>query len=135
MFLKKTRDIMEKLHKNYKRIHGDISLTNVLVNKEKKDVYLIDFDSSLYINQDLGSKFSFSEEVQDFINNYRLYRATKSIDIFKFNVTTLKLLCDVDYIGDLYTKILKNKLHIGGLSNDGKKLCKELLFVYSFLMF
>ena len=36
-FLKQTKALIERLHNDYNRIHGDVSLANVLVDQNKKD--------------------------------------------------------------------------------------------------
>jgi len=126
-YLKQTKELIEKLHNDYGRIHGDVSSTNVLVDKENRKSYLIDFDSSLYLNQSLESRFSFSTEVLDFIYKYRLEKATEGIDIYKFNITTLMLLYGIDDVDLLFYKIEKNKLHNSKVNKDIKVLTKELL--------
>ena len=68
--LKDTKEKIETLYKEYKLIHGDLTKNNLLFDILKNEAYLIDFDSALRIDQELGSTDSFKIFVKDYYIKY-----------------------------------------------------------------
>lgn len=89
--LKDAKEKLENLHKEYKIIHGDLNLSNILVDKNFNTSF-IDFDSSLKFNQNVGSVVSFPRTV---INYMKYFKYDYKADIYKFNLETLKFLYNI----------------------------------------
>ncbi len=121
-FLKNTRKIIHKLHEDYKIIHGDLVCENMLYD-ENFNSFLIDFDSSIKF----GSEFSDKQMIRIFVRDYlKYYPLDKNLDIYAFNITTLKLLGNYNNIGELFDNIESNKFNMFPNNKDVKKFIKEL---------
>ena len=118
--LKNTKKLIETLHNDYKLIHGDIHVGNILSN-ENFEPSIIDFDSTLEYEQILGSSISIPQIILKYLKYYKYdYKA----DIYFFNITTLKYLNNIYKTNTLLNKIKKDKIYI---NEDVKKLTKELI--------
>ena len=125
--LKNAKMVLEKWHNESKRIHGDINIGNILVDEKNTKPYLIDFDTSLKLNTKFNKNYDIDDfPFSDYIYEYLAYYPfDEGIDTFLFNLTTLQLLVDPDYLS-LTKKIRFDKL---GIENkDVKRLSKQLLF-------
>ena len=126
--LKNVKNLIEKWHKESKRIHGDINMGNILVNDSNKP-YLLDFDTALRINSNFNERydiddFPFSDYVYEYLSYYPF---NEEIDIFMFDLTTLLFLSNEDYI-DMTIKLKSNKLDFVNKNKDIKRLSKRILF-------
>ena len=127
--LKETKKILEKWHNESKRIHGDISPSNILVDEDNNKPYLIDFDTALKINTKnyksiLDSNFPFSDRIYEYLAYYPF---NEEIDIFLFNLTTLYILLNDNYI-DLIYNIRFEKSDLIKNNKDVKRLSKKFFF-------
>ena len=127
--LKEARIILDKWHKESKRIHGDINLGNMLFDIGENKAYLIDFDTSLKIGiknykKMLDYNFPFSDYIYEYLAYYPL---NEDIDSYLFNLTTLMTLSNDNYIG-IMNKIRFDKLDFINENKDIKRLSKKLLF-------
>lgn len=132
-FLKNARNIIDVLHNDYKIIHGDLVDENMLYNKRTKKAYLIDFDASLK----LGQGYEYTQLVRIFLQNYlKYYKVDNNMDTYLFNLTTLKLLGNYDYVQMLFNDIsCDNYTFFDSLDGSNvvrdnecvKRLSKELL--------
>ena len=120
ILLKNTKKLIEQMHNDYKLIHGDINMKNILYDN-LYNIYLIDFDSSLYYNQKLKSLESLSWLATNYLNKYKF---DYKIDIYKFNLMTIKLLNDLKKDSELILYLENNNQYN---NKNIKKLCKELL--------
>ena len=118
--LEKAKDSIIKLHNKYKLIHGDLNTNNILYDDEF-NTYLLDFDATLKFGQKPDSLISFSGLTTNYINYFKYdYKA----DIFRFNITTLKILNDIGSDIDIIEFIKHNA---NEFSKETKILTKELL--------
>lgn len=94
--LKKARDLIDKMHNEYKIIHTDLSTNNILYNEITDDVVIIDFDT--YI--DLKDKKGYKDGYYNFyVDDYIKYnKIDKDLDIFIFNLTTYAFINNVPFI-------------------------------------
>ena len=123
IFFKNARDIIEKLHTDYKRVHGNLVSENMLYDKAL-NASLIDFDSSL----DFGGEYEDKQMVRLFVQDYlRYYPVDKNMDIYTFNVTTLKMLGNVPRVDILLEDIAEGEFYMFQENKHIKRLTKELL--------
>ena len=122
LYLRQTKDLITNLHKDYKYIHGDLSVSNILVDLDNDLSYLCDFDSALRIGQEVKSYMSFSESVCDYLSRYAF---DEKVDIYKFNLLTLALLFNRREWEILYD-ISVNMLNLSNYNKEVKRLVKEL---------
>lgn len=123
IFLRNAKKIIEKLHGDYKRIHGDLVDENMLFD-ELMNAFLLDFDSSLIVGQGYENKLSFRLFVQDYL---KYYQPDKNMDIYTFNVTTLKMLSDCPRVKLLLDDIATDEFNMFQDKERVKELTKELL--------
>ena len=92
--IKRARDLVEKLHKDYKILHCDLNSWNFLYNSEKDNLLLSDFDTAVRFNKecDLSPRLH-SDICLDYIENNGL---DEGVDIFLFNIFTYSLLNNID---------------------------------------
>lgn len=124
-YLKMGRDIVQKLHNEYQYIHGDISEANIIVNTDEDKVYLCDFDSALRFNQDVVNTNYFSYEVYDYL---KYHKFDKMVDVFCYNLLTLKLLLKLEDNTFVFEKIIDGSDEVLNLNSDVKRLSKELIY-------
>ena len=123
IFLKNAREIIHKLHRKFKRIHGDLVLENMLYNK-LLNAFLVDFDSSL----DFGKEYEDKQTVRLFVQDYlKYYPVDKNMDIYTFNVTTLKMIGNVPRVDILLDDIAEGEFFMFQENKNIKRLTKELL--------
>ncbi len=123
IFLKRARDVIDKLHIEYKRVHGDLVSENMLYD-EIFNSFLIDFDSSLKF----GKKYEDKQTVRLFVQDYlKYYPVDKNMDIYTFNVTTLKMIGNIPRVDILLDDIAEGEFFMFQENEDIKKLTKELL--------
>lgn len=122
LLLKKAKLSIMKFHKCYGKIHGDLNGSNMLFD-ENDLAYLLDFDSSLRINQPVGSTRSFSMLVEDYL---KLYPLDYSVDAYSFNLNTLAILGKSDPFNVL-EGIRKGSFSIPEENIMVRKLSRELL--------
>ena len=120
LLLKDAKKKIEKLHNDYKIIHGDLSVYNILCDN-KLNTSIIDFDASLYFDQIIGNSISLPRII---LNYLKYYEYDYKTDIFFFNLNTLKFLHET-YIDNVLLKNIKDEL----ISDNKqiKRLSKELL--------
>ena len=123
IFLKNARRIIDKLHKEYKMVHGDLVSENMMYD-ELLNSFLVDFDSSLKFDKQYENK----QTVRLFVQQYlRYYPVDKNMDIYTFNVTTLKMLGSVPIVNLLFQDIATNEFKMFQDKKEVRKLTKELL--------
>ena len=122
LLLKKAKLSIMKFHKCYGRIHGDLNGSNILFD-ENDLAYLLDFDSSLRINQQVGSTKSFSMLVEDYL---KMYPLDYSLDAYSFNLNTLAILGNSDTFSVL-SGIRRGTFSIPEENIMVRKLSRELL--------
>ena len=126
ILLKKAKMVLQKLHSEYKRIHGDVNYANFIYNQDSNSAFLIDFDSSLKIGQEIGSTISFPEYLLDYLKYYQFdYLA----DIYEFNLNTLVLLTKKNH-RILLDEIANGIYPVGEGLIRVRKLCDELVLAY-----
>lgn len=120
--LKNVKKKIQMLHKNYKLIHGDLNVQNILSSKDL-NTSLIDFDSTLRFDQEIVSTVSFSMVLKDYL---KCYKFDKNADIYRFNISTFKFLNDLQS-----DESVLQLLNLGLLDENKylKKLNKELLLL------
>ena len=91
---------------------------------ELMNAFLLDFDSSLIFGQSYENKLSFRLFVQDYL---KYYQPDKNMDIYTFNVTTLKMLSDCPRVKLLLDDIATDEFNMFQDKKEVKKLMKELL--------
>ena len=125
ILLKSIKEKIEILHNDIGIIHGDIHLSNVLCDKEKLDIYLIDFDLSMPIGERPYSKLDYSSAAIKFWDKFGF---TEDIDKYVFNYATFELLANIDESFSVSYNLLKEgNYNIPETNSDVKRLCKELL--------
>lgn len=122
--LKNAKNLLNVFHNEYKRFHGDISLDNMLFNKKDKSAYLIDFDISLKEDEELKSLNFFRLFIKDYL---KYYKQDRYMDIYSFNLLTLKYLYNYTNYVELLDDIYEGKIYYE--NKDIKKLSKELLLM------
>ena len=127
--LKSVKKIIEYWHKESKRIHGDINLSNILVDEKSNNSYLLDFDTSLRINTRFNKNYDIDDfPFSDYVYEYLAYYPfNEEIDVFMFNLTTIMFLSKLEFL-DLMKSIRYSKLDIMNNNKDVKRLCKKMLF-------
>lgn len=123
IFLKKAREIIDKLHKEHKMVHGDLVSENMLYD-ELFNASLIDFDSSLEFDKVYEDKQIVRLFVQDYLKYYPM---SKNMDIYTFNVTTLKMIGNVPRVDILLDDIAEGEFFMFQENKNVKRLTKELL--------
>ena len=123
VFLNNARKIIDNLHKVHKRVHGDLVSENMLYD-EMFNSFLVDFDSSL----EFGKEYEDKQTVRLFVQDYlKYYPVNKSMDIYTFNVTTLKMLGNYPVVNGLFKDIAENEFFMFQENKNVKRLTKELL--------
>ena len=123
IFFKNAREIVEKLHKEHKMVHGDLVCENMLYD-ELFNAFLIDFDSSLKF----GKKYEDKQTVRIFVQQYlRYYPVDKNMDVYTFNVNTLKMLGNYPRVDILLDDIAEGEFFMFQENKNVKTLTKELL--------
>lgn len=122
ILLKNAKEKLLRLHKEYKLIHGDLNISNILSDKKLNTVF-IDFDAALKFGQRVKTTQSFSVAL---INYLKYYKFDYKADIYRFNLTTLKFLNDLEADENIF-QFLKNGLL--DENRDLKRLNKELLLL------
>lgn len=93
--LLRARDLIEKLHKEYGFIHGDISTFNFMFNNTSDDLRLIDFDNVINIKHPGEIDLSY---YHDYVYEYSKHnKIDKDLDIFLFNITCFAVINNVPY--------------------------------------
>lgn len=118
-YLKKTKEIIEKLHYKYNIIHGDLHGGNIIINN--KNVFLIDFDNC-NINEYYIKKKYCLEQVEKYIDNFGI---NYNLDIFTFNITTYSILYNCPF--QLVRRNIYQENYGFNNSPKVKKICKDLL--------
>jgi len=123
LMLKKARLAILKLHEENNRIHGDLSSSNMLFNNDLEKAFLIDFDSSLKINQQVKNNISFSRPVKEYLKYHPL---DFNVDAYSFNLNTLAILGKIDP-EIMLLKIADDNFFIPEDNPMIRKLSRELL--------
>lgn len=122
LLLRQAKLTLQKLHKEYERIHGDINHANIIYDENAMKPYIIDFDSSLKFGQEIKSTFSFPDYLLDYLQYFPFdYFA----DIYEFNLQTLVLLARKNH-KDLLKDISEGIYPFEEEFGMARKLCKEL---------
>ena len=137
--LKRVRNLIEIIHKEYNLIHGDLHPENILYNIETDKISIIDFDSSF----DINTKFGYNEGIINELNmNYiDIMGIDEGIDTYLFNLVTFKFLCNyngqnnkttLQNINNSYYPNLNNKVIsiLDTYKNYSKKLSKDYIIDY-----
>lgn len=114
--LKDSKDNILKMHE-YKIIHGDLSLSNIIVKND--DAYIIDFDNASYN----GSKINL-KDANDFTIQYvENFGVNKALDVYLFNLITFSLINNIDI------KLVRSTIAEGNYgyfdSKDAIKICNQ----------
>lgn len=101
----------------YKIIHGDLSLSNIIVKND--DAYIIDFDNASYN----GSKINL-KDANDFTIQYvENFGVNKALDVYLFNLITFSLINNIDI------KLVRSTIAEGNYgyfdSKDAIKICNQ----------
>ena len=121
--IKKARELVEKLHKDYKCLHADLAPWNFLYNEYLDHLVLCDFDTSLFMNKD--------NKINDLVHsvitlNYLKYqKLDEGLDIYLFNLFTYAILNNVNFNDVLY--MVRNNKY--GVLSDNEK-AKKILSSY-----
>lgn len=116
--LLKSRELLEKFHNKYNRVHTDICPWNYLYNQEKNNLKLTDFDTSIDLRKkEIGDLNQYNPYAADYIEKIGI---DKDLDIFLFNLYTYSILTDVDY-----TTILKY-IEVTKIELSSSKACSIL---------
>lgn len=95
----KARTIIEKLHNEYKFIHGDIRPANFMYNQYLKDLQLIDFDNSISIDRKCNVDLTFYDEfAYDYMEKIGI---EKELDMFLFNLLTYSIINNIPFDNSL----------------------------------
>ncbi len=137
--LKRVRNLIEIIHKEYNLIHGDLHSENILYNIETDKISIIDFDSSF----DINTKFGYNKDIINELNlNYiNKMGIDEGIDTYLFNLNTYNILCDyngqnnkstLQNINNSYYPNLNNKVIsiLDTYKNYSKKLSKDYIIDY-----
>ena len=129
--LKRVRNLIETIHKDYKLVHGDLHSENILYNEKTNKISIIDFDSSF----DIKTKFGYNDSVINYLNlNYiDKMGIDEGIDNYLFNLVTYTILCNysnqnnksaLQNINESYYPDLNNK--VISILDTYKSYCKKL---------
>lgn len=114
--LKDSKDNILKMHE-YKIIHGDLSLSNIIVNNDI--AYIIDFDNASYNGSKINLKDANDFTIQ-YVENFGLNNA---LDVYLFNLITFSLINNVNI------KIVRSTIAEGDYgyfnSKDAIKICNQ----------
>ena len=123
--LKDMRNLIDILHSEYKIIHCDLVEENMLFDNKNLKSYIIDFDASVRKGRELSNYSYIRLFIEDYVNAYGF---NYGLDIYSFNIATLMILNNYDYIESLLDDIKDKQIEFINNSNkDIKKLSKELL--------
>lgn len=123
IFLKNAREIIGKLHKEHKMVHGDLVSENMMYSV-LLNASLLDFDSSL----EFGKTYEDKQSVRLFVQDYlKYYPVDKNMDIYTFNVSTLKMIGNSPNINMLLKDIDEDEFFMFQENKNIKRLTKELL--------
>lgn len=122
ILLKKSKLVLQKLHHDYKRIHGDLNLSNFIYSFYTLKPYLIDFDSSLKFGSEVKCLTSFPESLLDYLKYYQLdYLA----DIYEFNLLTLSVI-EKKWPWQILDEMNDGVYNFDDKPKEVRRLCREL---------
>lgn len=122
-YLRKSKDVLLKLHNEFKYIHGDVSASNLLVDKDEDKVYMCDMVTAIKVGELPKSYWYLSMDLDNYL---RYYGFNKEMDIYKFNLMTLAVLID-KYEQEVFELIENDEIDFLDGNKEVKKLAKELL--------
>jgi len=124
--LKSSRNLITKLHDEYKYIHGDAHVGNILCHNSLFQSYLLDFDLSIKNGKEPSNYDGYKEVLQDYLEYYPF---DKNVDVYLFNLSCLHILSKKTYADDyfLLDDIEEDKIIIPEMNEEIRKLSKELL--------
>lgn len=123
-YLKQSKEVLLKLHNEFKYIHGDVSASNLIVDQTEDKVYMCDMVTATKIGKTPKSYWYLSMDLDAYL---KYYGFNKGLDIYKFNLMTLAVLTD-KYEQEVFELIENDKIDFLSDNKDIKKLAKELLF-------
>ena len=120
MVLKNAKALIEKMHNDYKIIHGDLHSGNIMFDRKSKDCVIIDFDACSF-DDVLVDKAHTNEYVQSYI----YYNGMDfSMDVFMYNLTTFTIMNNTGSISSTLNDIFLEKY--GVFDNiDGIDICNK----------
>lgn len=122
-YLKIAKEVLLKLHNEFKYIHGDVSSSNFIVDQTMDKVFMCDMVTATKIGMAPKSYWYLSIDLDDYL---KYYGFNKELDIYKFNLMTLAVLTD-EYERDVFDLILNDKITFLEENKNVKRLAKELL--------
>ena len=111
-----SKDTILKMHE-YKIIHGDLSLSNIIADEET--AYIIDFDNASYDGSKINLKDSNDFTIQ-YVENFGI---NKALDVYLFNLITFSLINNID-INLIRSTIAKGNYGYFN-SKDAMKICNQ----------
>ena len=97
--LKKSREMIEILHNEYKILHTDLNLWNIMYNKKDDKVTLIDFDTYIDLNDKSGYTDGYYNDLFSLYLKHN--KIGKDADIFLFNLCCYSFINNVDFFSVL----------------------------------
>jgi len=122
-YLRKSKEVLLKLHNEFKYIHGDVSASNLLVDKDEDKVYMCDMVTAIKVGKTPKSYWYLSMDLDNYL---RYYGFNKGMDIYKFNLMTLAVLTD-KYEQEVFELLENDKIDFLEGNKEAKRLSKELL--------
>lgn len=122
-YLRKSKEVLLKLHNEFKYIHGDVSASNILVDQTDDMVYMCDMVTAIKVGKVPKSYWYLSMDLDDYL---RYYGFNKKMDIYKFNLMSLAVLTD-KYEQEVFELLENDKIAFLEGNKEAKRLSKELL--------
>lgn len=123
-FLRKAKDLIIKLNKDYKIVHSDIHFGNIMYNKENETVALIDFDFSKF--EDLETEKCFLNDITRTYISYNDY--DEKLDTYLFNILTLAILFEQTMNCTCYD-LRNNRFHNFFFDNSEIKTLEDMKYI------
>lgn len=98
--LYKAREVLDKLHSEYKHIHTDINSWNFVYNEKIDKVFLLDFDTCIDLNKKNDVDFEYLNTLAMTYCKYNGFDI--DLDIFMFNMLTFSILNDIKFYDSFY---------------------------------
>lgn len=118
--LKNVKNLIEKMHKDYKIIHGDLHSGNIMFDSKSKDCVIIDFDACSFNDISIDRNHT-----NEYVQSYMYYNGVDfSMDIFMFNLNTFAIMNNAGNISDAFNDIFLEKY--GVFNNEcGIDVCNK----------
>lgn len=113
--LRKAKDVVASLYDDYKIIHSELHLGNILYDGE--NIFIIDFDNCSYQKHEIGEHCNFLTERYIEMNSIN-----KNVDTYIFNMATYAMLNNRS-IYDCREYILDKDYGVFNGFSEGKEIC------------